>query len=608
MKRKFINKIAFCGLVAASVGFTSCEDFLTITPTNSIVEEDFWEDRNDLENVVTACYKRLIASDILNNYILFGEGRSENYSKSQGTNWQNLDNLMNANLLPTNDMFKWTSFYNHINFCNKVLAHGPETVANDVSFSNGDWMPIRAEAITLRALSHYWLVRTFGEIPYVTQEYNNDSQYLLIRQSTQEQVLDSIISDLEEVKEYAMKDYGNKVENKGRITDKAVYALLADAYLWRASKNASADSVAIYGNQSNEDYLKCIECCDYIINKMLEEKKETIRKSGLVLGDAEIKLTVEDLLIPNEKPQGASGMYVINTGAYDNIFGTGNSEEAIFELQFDGTNNSNSITGNYFLNETSGAVGNMVCTEALFNSATEGGNELIPSSVFPRTDWRRWESTIFSKFGQLEFPMGKYRFKSIAQSNSGGSTITNNNIDGITTTTSIRNRPNDANFILYRISEIMLMKAEAMSQLYSDEENLKEAFQLARNIYKRSNPYAYSLNNKEADKDSLKFETFSTQEGIEALVMAERHREFIGEGKRWFDLVRFAQRRGETETMIKNYLGRKYSQNKNAVAAKLSTIESLFSPVHEDEMDNNPLLHQNRIWNTSESTSKTDKL
>lgn len=607
MNRKYINKIALCGFVAASVGFTSCEDFLTITPTNAIVEEDFWEDRNDLENVVTACYKRIIASDILEKYILFGEGRSENYTKSQGTSWQDLDNLMNANLLPTSDMFNWTAFYNHINFCNKVLAHGPETVANDESFSTGDWMPMRAEAVTLRALSHFWLVRTYGEVPYVTQEYNNDSQYMLIRQSTQQQVLDSIIMDLEEVKEYAMRDYGNKIENKGRITDKAVYALLADVYLWRASKNASADSVAIYGNQSQEDYLKCIECCDYIINKMLEEKEKNIRKNGLVIGDAEIKLTVEDLLIPNEQPQGTSGLYVTNIGAYNNIFGSGNSEESIFELQFDGTNNSNSITGNFFINETSGAVGRMVCTEALFNSATEGGNELVPSSVFPRTDWRRWESTVFSKFGQIEFPMGKYRFKSISQANGTGQLI-NNNIDGIQTTPSIRNRPNDANWIHYRISDIMLMKAEALSQLYSDEEHLKEAFQLARNIYKRSNPYAYSLNNKEADKDSLKFESFNTQDGIESLVMAERHREFIGEGKRWFDLVRYAQRRGETETMIKNYLGRKYSQNKNAVAAKLSTIESLFSPVYKKEMDNNKLLHQNRIWNISESTSKTDNL
>lgn len=607
MNRKYINKIALCGFVAASVGFTSCEDFLTITPTNAIVEEDFWEDRNDLENVVTACYKRIIASDILEKYILFGEGRSENYTKSQGTSWQDLDNLMNANLLPTSDMFNWTAFYNHINFCNKVLAHGPETVANDESFSTGDWMPMRAEAVTLRALSHFWLVRTYGEVPYVTQEYNNDSQYMLIRQSTQQQVLDSIIMDLEEVKEYAMRDYGNIIENKGRITDKAVYALLADVYLWRASKNASADSVAIYGNQSQEDYLKCIECCDYIINKMLEEKEKNIRKNGLVIGDAEIKLTVEDLLIPNEQPQGTSGLYVTNIGAYNNIFGSGNSEESIFELQFDGTNNSNSITGNFFINETSGAVGRMVCTEALFNSATEGGNELVPSSVFPRTDWRRWESTVFSKFGQIEFPMGKYRFKSISQANGTGQLI-NNNIDGIQTTPSIRNRPNDANWIHYRISDIMLMKAEALSQLYSDEEHLKEAFQLARNIYKRSNPYAYSLNNKEADKDSLKFESFNTQDGIESLVMAERHREFIGEGKRWFDLVRYAQRRGETETMIKNYLGRKYSQNKNAVAAKLSTIESLFSPVYKKEMDNNKLLHQNRIWNISESTSKTDNL
>ncbi|MBQ1588363.1 MAG: RagB/SusD family nutrient uptake outer membrane protein, partial [Prevotella sp.] len=29
---------------------------------------------------------------------------------------------------------------------------------------------------------------------------------------------------------------------------------------------------------------------------------------------------------------------------------------------------------------------------------------------------------------------------------------------------------------------------------------------------------------------------FNTQEGMEALVMQERQREFVGEGKRWFDL------------------------------------------------------------------------
>lgn len=89
--------------------------------------------------------------------------------------------------------------------------------------------------------------------------------------------------------------------------------------------------------------------------------------------------------------------------------------------------------------------------------------------------------------------------------------------------------------------------------------------------------------------------------------MAERQREFFAEGKRWFDLVRYAQRKGSTTEMVKNFLGRKYSENKNAIVSKLSTLESLFSPIYESEIKNNPLLKQNSVWKTNENTSKTDE-
>ena len=170
------------------------------------------------------------------------------------------------------------------------------------------------------------------------------------------------------------------------------------------------------------------------------------------------------------------------------------------------------------------------------------------------------------------------------------------------------NRSTDnANWIFYRLSDVMLMKAEAISQLYTDEANLREGFMLVRHIFKRSNPYAYSTTNSNASNDSLNFETFSTPEGLEALVMAERQREFFAEGKRWFDLVRYAQRKGSTTEMVKNFLGRKYSENKNAIVSKLSTLESLFSPIYESEIKNNPLLKQNSVWKTNENTSKTDE-
>lgn len=590
---------------AIMLGMTSCEDFLTIFPSDQIVEEDFWEDKRDLNNVVSACYTQLAQN--MQNFINWGELRSDNFALSTGTNNENIKNIMNANLLPTNGMFRWTPLYMEINFCNKILAHGPEVLDSDESFSVGSWGPIRAEAITLRALSHFYLLRVWGEVPYVTVDYNNDSQTFILPQSTQEAVLDSIIQDLESVKGVAMDDYGNTVWNKGRVTRKAVYALLADVYLWRASKNASPDSVAKYGDKYIADYQKCIDCCDWLINDIKQDRVDELNKTGAVLGGVKMEdLELEDLLIPNETS--TTRRYTSQSNAFKNIFGRGNSDESIFEIQVDGTNNSNGATG-YFWSLNDHKVGTLTGADALYSSINQGPNESGSSAVYSKTDYRRWENIRYEKADQLAFPMNKYSIEGASQMNGANSamlqdnTATNFSVEYEDRTSST----NSCNWIFYRLSDVLLMKAEAMSQLYSDEAKLEEAFNLVRLIFKRSNPFAYATNNTTAKNDSLNFKNFNTPDGIEHLVMTERQREFLGEGKRWFDLVRFAQRKGSTHDMLKTYLLRKYSENSSAVAAKLNVIESLFSPIYTDEVKVNYLLHQNSVWNEKETTKKTDE-
>lgn len=617
MKIDIIKKLALCACVAAGLGLASCEDFLTITPKDKIVEEDFWEDKNDLENVVAACYKRLVDNDILTKYIQWGEVRSDNFEKTVGVNDQNLLNLMNANLLPTNGMFSWTAFYNAINYCNKVLAHGPEILERDESFSQGDWEPLKAEVITLRAYSHFWLLRTFGEVPYVTEDYNNDEQELKLPQSTQLQVLDSIVNDLESVKDIAMQDYNDNVWNKGRITRKAVYTLLADVYLWRASYKAGNNQPFSIGRHerpeeeyittAEQDYQKCVECCDEVLRIMKAEKLKTLVSSGQFVAN-NIELTFDDLLIPNTTRD--MGEYSTTVGAYDNIFGKKNSSESIFELQVEGNSYSNTMVGGtkdggaLVWNIEKATQGSLNCSNNLFTSSDEHPNTLIPSYVYAKTDMRKWETIQFEKAGQVNLPIAKYYAKTVTQ----GSTttaITDNTLENMTVSYTTRTKACDANWIVYRLSDVMLMKAEAMSQLYDDEEHLTEAFNLCRSIYKRSNPGAYQPGSK---GDSLDITVFMSKEGIESLVMAERQREFVAEGKRWFDLVRYAQRRGGTQEMLA-LLTRKFaSDNKKAIEAKLSTIQSLFSPINISEIRNNGLLHQNEVWAVDESTSKTDNL
>ena len=128
-------------------------------------------------------------------------------------------------------------------------------------------------------------------------------------------------------------------------------------------------------------------------------------------------------------------------------------------------------------------------------------------------------------------------------------------------------------------------------------------------MFKRSNPYAYlkGSNSSTAKTDSLNFTSFNTPESLEALVLAERQREFMCEGKRWFDLVRYAQRHGKTHDML-TILTRKYSSNSKAIQAKLADIQSLFNPVYEEELKANTWLYQNGAWETSKSTGRTDNL
>ena len=42
-----------------TLGTSSCTDWLTIYPQNRVVEENFWEDKNDLEGVRYGAYRQM---------------------------------------------------------------------------------------------------------------------------------------------------------------------------------------------------------------------------------------------------------------------------------------------------------------------------------------------------------------------------------------------------------------------------------------------------------------------------------------------------------------------------------------------------------------------
>lgn len=578
--------VSACAFI--TLGTTSCDDFLTIYPSNEITEEQFWEDRTDLESGIRGCWKQFISQDIMERMVVWGECRSDNFDLMTES-WDDMKDLMNANLLETNSLFSWSAFYKTINFCNKVLQYGPLVVERDKSFTSEDWKPVEAEMKALRALNYFYLVRTFREIPF---EFNpigseHDVKEHSGRQFKAEVVLDSIINDVEAVKDNGMRQYTNELDNKGRFTRESIYTLLADMYLWRAAKNASPDSVAKYGSKSQDDYQKVIEYCDAVLDMYMERYDRDNPMGGGTSSEN------------NENPyhlirmNANGGTQDVVDDVYDEIFVQKNSRESILELQFDGSTNSNTCLYNYRGNNGlyRHRDNNTGLLQASAPCQTVTRNIDNTSGLFSQSDIRRWQSLVYTEAGQRVYSIGKYTYQSITHDN------LEDNSEG-TENAFIPTGSFNSNWIIYRLSDVLLMKAEAITRLDAPTtEQLQDAFNCVTMILYRSNPSVTT------DRDKLSFTDYQEPSQLFDLVMRERRREFFGEGKRWFDLVRMAEHDGTTTNML-TLLLTKYATNTNAVRAKLASMNSLYSPVYENELKVNPNLHQNPAWEKEETIER----
>ena len=578
--------VSACAFI--TLGTTSCDDFLTIYPSNEITEEQFWEDRTDLESGIRGCWKQFISQDIMERMVVWGECRSDNFDLMTES-WDDMKDLMNANLLETNSLFNWSAFYKTINFCNKVLQYGPLVVERDKSFTSEDWKPVEAEMKALRALNYFYLVRTFREIPFEFKPIGSehDVKEHSGRQFMAEVVLDSIINDVEAVKDNGMRQYTNELDNKGRFTRESIYTLLADMYLWRAAKNASPDSVAKYGSKSQDDYQKVIEYCDAVLDMYMERYDRDNPMGGGTSSEN------------NENPyhlirmNANGGTQDVVDDVYDEIFVQKNSRESILELQFDGSTNSNTCLYNY--RNDNGLYrhrdNNTGLLQASAPCQTVTRKIDNTSGLFSQSDIRRWQSLVYTEAGQRVYSIGKYTYQSITHDN------LEDNSEG-TENTFISTGSFNSNWIIYRLSDVLLMKAEAITRLDAPTtEQLQDAFNCVTMILYRSNPSVTT------DRDKLSFTDYQEPSQLFDLVMRERRREFFGEGKRWFDLVRMAEHDGTTTNML-TLLLTKYATNTNAVRAKLASMNSLYSPVYENELKVNPNLHQNPAWEKEETIER----
>jgi len=484
-------------LMILAFSLTSCQDYITVTPENNQSTSQYWKTKEDVEAVLGAGYVKL--RDAQEYLMLWGEARgngiylnSTTYAPAAAA-----QKLRQFDILATNDLAKWDKLYAIVNMANSVIKYGPEV--QDASLNVNVLHSYLSEAYFQRALAYFYLVRIWRDVPFVTQPYVDDSAPYSIAKTSGDEILKSCLVDLNTALDAAKVKFpetslDNPVNTKGRATKWAIYSLIADINLWLGNYDA------------------CIPACDAVINS---------GQVGLI--------------------NGASWF-----NNFCNASGNGNSNESIFEIQYD-----------YSKNQTNSFISWFSTNLYYFISPYQFYlYNLEPTDL-------RGLNTSFISTGLIWKYIGNAPYTASVPSRT--STM------------------NDQDWIIYRLADVYLMQAEAYA-MKGDSASMSKSQVLVNTIRSRAGLIAApGASNKLAQI---------------RIILQERQREFFCEGKNWFDLVRIGNRSdaGFKDLFIEQVLQVASASNSAMIRAILQDNNSWYLPIHTDELTANKLLVQNPYY------------
>ena len=593
----------------AGLSLTSCLD-TEVLPKDQITGDDFWQNKEQVSQMVAGAYKTMCDEDVVERFIVWGDFRSDELTALtdplNNTKENDLKKLDLGNVDYNCTYSNWEKLYQVINRCNIVLSKAGGVVAKDPNYNQSTYNTDESQMKALRALCYFYLVRAFRDVPYQATAVINSSEVEALQQLAPDSVLTLCINDLKDALQHPLSSESTSAgwRNTGLITKNAINAILADIYLWRASVH-----------RSTADYQQAIAYCDAVIDAkkaqyMNDDNTSSTGGSRRPGGNNFVENSDYPLIVGEE--------------AYERIFIDGNSAESIFEIQLDGQNSKNTALFNCYWSIGGRAFGLMKVPRGIFGTTTSASS--IYTSEF---DYRFYENC-FNVNSTTDVTNMDVR-KMVDMTTTNNSETTRNPVTMSTSShpysaigRSVSTQQYKQNWIVYRLTDIMLMKAEALVQL-GDATSLDDAFNLVYEVNRR----AMSDKSKAVTKDGL-----VSQEDYELLVMNERQRELCFEGKRWFDLLRYNYRHtanpaqwdktlyqiavekgmgtnhsGNTKKDIyfePNYaqftaiLQRKYTEGGSAILGKMATEAHLYLPILNAQVQVTPLLHQNPVYDAED--------
>lgn len=493
-----MKKLLIVPLCTLAILMSSCNHWLDLQPEDGILKENYWKTKEQIKSAVMGCYASLLgdpsgSTPLAKQLFLWGELRADMLSSSLGTTNEELQ-IMNMNIDPSNSITDWSSVYKTINYCNTVIAFAPGVLTYDKTLTETQMNAYVAEAEGLRALMYFYLVRSFGDVPLKLMPTASDDDLVSPAKNTQAEVLAQIVKDLSDAEPKALTTYGDQADDKGRITRYTINAIQADVYLWM------------------DNYEACIQACDKVINSH------------------------------------AFGLIPASAAWFSTVYRNGNSNESIFEFQFD-QQKTNPFFAMFGVSNREFVAANRVMDDVFTTPFADEPYDIRSDGASLQAE----DGTIWKYIG-------------------------------INATDMVSPDDSYTHWFVYRYPDILLMKAEA--ETWTGQGT--DALALVETVRKR----AQALPGTDEAPDP------SDQESVAKFILEERAREFMFEGKRWYDVLRYAKRNNyaDMDYLLDMVSGMVPADMVHTTQEKLKDHNSLYFPIYQNELQADKNLVQNPFY------------
>ncbi|WP_316814071.1 RagB/SusD family nutrient uptake outer membrane protein [Pedobacter heparinus] len=536
---RLVNMCLAITIILAAVLNFSCKKIENVESNHLQTEEQAWKTISDARTNLIGAYalmRSALASD--NTQWLMGDLRNGDFvSTSREDLKAIIGGRLNASFPVINNLTNWRRFYAVINACNVFIEQSAQIIQNDARYTKLNNQVDVAQAKALRAFAYFYMVRIWGDVPLILS--SSDGNFTQLPRTSKERVLSYCKDDLMASAQVLPFRYGSNDPilpglyfsdaigqwNGVTFTKISAYCILAHIAAWQQDYI----DCEVYTKFVIDNYPKLVETASNIRYLTINELTGTFSGSNAVNPFFYKRATQ---LIAFSFEYGFSG--ATTTGHIEELT---LAEPIIPKTQPEIFVPKDSIRAIFTdRRDFRFSVDSVATADAKRNDPFA-----IVYQPYYFTNYTS-QRPIFSKIraiGNADQPSGKFLMYSSA-------------------------------ILFTRLEEITLLRAEALAVLGQRLEAIRALNRAAQ--LRNTTPYA-----ENSTKDLI------------TEIFAERRRELMGEGWRWYDLIRYNRLKNLSGPFI-------YKNGVPLTFAQAQAQGGIYWPVSQEVINNNPAITQNAFW------------